>query len=152
LNRYFIKTIMKVFNNKDGFTLIEIIVVLLIIGILTIIALPLLFNDVVEQRAQESLRTISSYRPTMESCIVKEAGTTDTNCNSALLGLPSESANFSYSVGAPTAATDTSYVITATGINALSGTDEIVVSRSAAVWPLTGTVTCVASGKLLGSC
>jgi prepilin-type N-terminal cleavage/methylation domain-containing protein len=139
-------------RSNGGFTLIEIVVVLIIIGILTSIALPNLYNNVVQQRAQEALATIATYRPTIEGCIVKEAGTTDTNCNSTTLGLPSESANFSYSVGAPTAATDTSYVITATGISALAGTDEIVISRAAGAWPAIGAVSCVGIGKLLGVC
>ena len=147
---------MKKFNNKSGFTLIEIIVVLIIVGILAAIALPNLFSNVSKSRAEEALASVATYRPTMEGCIVKEAGTTDQNCNAVNLGFPASTANFSYSVGAPSGATDTNYVITATGTGALSGTDEIVISRGVvgtpSVWPATGAVNCVGVGKLLGAC
>jgi len=143
---------MKKFNNKSGFTLIEIIVVLIIVGILAAIALPNLFSNVSKSRAEEALASIATFRPAMEGCIVKEAGTTDGNCNNVNLGLPASTANFSYSIGAPTGNTDTSYVITATGMGALSGTDEIVISRAAAAWPSMGAITCVGVGKLLGAC
>ena len=143
---------MKKFNNKSGFTLIEIIVVLIIVGILAAIALPNLFSNVSKSRAEEALAAIASYRPTMEGCIVGKSGTADNNCNAANLGLPAQSANFSYSVTGPTSATDTSYTLTANGINALTVGDQIIISRAAATFPATSSITCTGAGKLLGAC
>ena len=153
MNDYLKKNVKyKVAHRNYGFTLVEIIVVLIIVAILSSIALPNLYKNVYRQRAHEALSAISTYRTSMEGCIVKEAGTSDTWCNSQDLGLPVQTANFSYSVGAPTGATDTSYMVTATGINALSGTDTLVMSRTAAVFPAVGTVSCAGSGELLGAC
>jgi len=152
LRREIIENDMKGSNNISGFTLVEIIVVMIIVGILASIALPNLFSNVSKSRAEEALANMSTFRPTIEACIVKQAGTTDTNCNSVDLGLPASTANFSYSLEGPTGVTDTSYVITATGMGALSGTDEIVISRVGALWPNMGAITCVGVGKLLGAC
>ena len=145
---------MKKLNNKSGFTLIEIIVVLIIVGILASIALPNLFSNVSKARAEEALATLSSFRPTVEACITKQSGVNDGNCNSANLGLPAASANFTYAITAPTAGNSTGYVLTATGTGALATGDTITMTKDTTqTWPaMSGAVTCVGAGKLLGAC
>ena len=89
----------------------------------------------------------------MEGCIMRQAGVSDNLCNSANLGLPAQSANFTYTITAPSAAGDTGYTVTAIGINALASSDQIVVNRLTNAWPtVSATVSCVGAGKLLGAC
>src|ERR1700691_4839864 len=106
---------MKSLNNKSGFTLIEIIVVLIIVGILAAIALPNLFQNVTKSRAEEALASISTSRPIIEGCIMKNAGVSESVACAGGTFLTPTSANFTYVITGPTGATDTSYNVSATG-------------------------------------
>jgi len=46
---------MKKANNNSGFTLIEIIVVLIIVGILAAVALPNLFSNITKSQSAEGI-------------------------------------------------------------------------------------------------
>jgi type IV pilus assembly protein PilA len=139
-------------RNTDGFTLIEIVVVLIIVGILATIALPSLFSNVSKSRAVEAMGVIGSYRALVEGCIIKYAGSNNSACSSANLGNPASSPNFTYALTAPRNATDTGYRIVARGRNALRSTDTITVTRASAVWPAIGAISCVGASALAGGC
>ena len=55
-------------KNKHGFTLIEMVVVLIILGVLAKIALPSIFANVHRQRAQEALRVMAQISDALETC------------------------------------------------------------------------------------
>ena len=136
---------MKRLTNKSGFTLIEIIVVLIIVGILAAIALPNLFSNVSKSRAEEALATIGTYRPTIEACESGNPTTAVTNCTAAKLGNPTSSTNFSYALTAPASTYD--YSIKASGQGALTTADTITIARTNAQ-----VISCVGAGALLGAC
>lgn len=86
-------------SNKKGFTLLEIIVVMIIVGVLAAIALPNLFANVERQRAQEALNTIGLVNNGIMTCVQANLGS-PTNCstlNSVGVTLPPK-ARFSYTI------------------------------------------------------
>ncbi|MDE2232460.1 MAG: prepilin-type N-terminal cleavage/methylation domain-containing protein [Candidatus Omnitrophica bacterium] len=60
---------MKKIGNNSGFTLIEIIVVLIIVGILAAIALPNLFSNIQKSAGAQALTLLDSYKTPIESCL-----------------------------------------------------------------------------------
>lgn len=59
-------------NNKSGFTLLEIIIVLIIIGVLASLALPKFFSTVEYSRSAEALRLIGSTRESLQRCYLMQ--------------------------------------------------------------------------------
>lgn len=88
---------MKNTLNKSGFTLIEIIVVLIIVGILAAIALPNLFNNIERSRANEAITNVSAFRQQVDACITTAAGVS-TNCGTNIITLPTQASNFTYTI------------------------------------------------------
>ena len=67
-------------NNKKGFTLLEIIVVIIILGVLAGLALPRLFSNVEFSRSAEALNSISILRQSIQRCALMRSDDY-TNCD-----------------------------------------------------------------------
>ena len=87
--------------NKKGFTLLEIIIVIIIVGVLASLALPRLFSTVEYSRSTEAFISIAAIREAMERCSLYV--NSYASCNQMnLLDLEdptnSPNAHFSYSI------------------------------------------------------
>ena len=104
---------MKLRANKSGFTLLEIIIVIIIIGVLASLALPRLFSTVEFSRSTEALASFATIRGSLERCYLINNANYST-CNSfANLDIDdpkdSPNAHFTYEITTGAAA----YTITA---------------------------------------
>lgn len=98
---------MKFKNNKSGFTLLEIIIVIIIVGVLASLALPKLFSNVAFSKSVEAVNIAGTVRRTMNSCSYMGGSFNAANCLTlAELGLPSplyQTDEFIYTVDTTTA-------------------------------------------------
>jgi len=62
-------------NNRSGFTLLEIIIVIIIVGVLASLALPRFFATVEFSKGTEGLNAMASIRGSIERCYLMTAGT-----------------------------------------------------------------------------
>ena len=120
---------MKLNKNKSGFTLLEIIIVIIIIGILASIALPKFFKTIEFSRGQEALANLGTIRQAMERCyLYTRTYTPCTGFGNLDVPDPGPSSHWSYSMGALTA---TGYTLTAARTTMDSGvtTDQIQIAQ-----------------------
>ncbi len=142
---------MKLTNKKSGFTLLEIIIVVIIIGVLASLALPRFFKMVEYSRSAEALNSITAIRGAVERCELRLGLA---NCNSfANLALenpttaPNSHWTFTIAVNSPNTG---SYQITATR-NTNEDTTTAVGGRiTVAVDPNAGTMTRTGTGQYSG--
>ena len=64
-------------KKNSGFTLLEIIIVVIIVGVLASLALPRLFRNVEFSRSTEAMAAIGAIRSSMERCLLKRSSTGD---------------------------------------------------------------------------
>ena len=121
-------------NNKSGFTLLEIIIVIIIVGVLASLALPKFFSTVEFSKSTEALNNISAVRDSMERCYLSTVSYTScTDLTKLDVANPTNTpgARFSY---AATTASPTDYTITATRLTSDGGKagDTIVLTQASA--------------------
>lgn len=106
-----------------GFTLVELMVVIAVIGILAAVAIPNYSNYVIRGKLVEATSTLSDARIKMEQfyqdnrTYVPTVAQLGSNTNGCPVAIPMATTNFTYACSNLTA---TAYTITATGISSLS--------------------------------
>jgi prepilin-type N-terminal cleavage/methylation domain-containing protein len=87
-------------HRKTGFTLIEITVVLIIVGILVAIGIPNLFIWFQRSKASEAILNMESYKDLLEGCIQKSSNFSCVPDSCMNYPVP-QSPNFSYTAVNP---------------------------------------------------
>ena len=100
-------------KNKSGFTLLEVIIVIIIIGVLASLALPRFFSTVEYSRGTEAMQSLATVRQSVERCYLMRSSFN--NCTSfTTLDVedPGSTPNSHFTYGISSAAQ--AYTITAT--------------------------------------
>ena len=141
-------------GQKQGFTLIEIIIVVVILGILAAIALPRLTGNIDYARAAEAFNIASAVGQAFDRCVTASAGGVTpvaaeiTACSTLdLIGVTAPvSSNFNYSIPS-FGGTSLTFLAVGTG-GTLAATDVITFTFNGA----TGTTAKLCGGKLKPMC
>jgi prepilin-type N-terminal cleavage/methylation domain-containing protein len=131
-------------NQKSGFTLLEIIIVIIIVGVLASLALPRFFSTVEFSRSTEALASMSSIRGSIERCYLAQGGIY-TGCTMGVIDVAnpgtSPGANFTYLIS-PVAAAYTIFAQRNT-LSGGDGTSRIIITQTATGVTRSGTGTFV---------
>lgn len=137
---------MKCKDQAKGFTLLELIIVIIIVGVLASLALPRFFNTIEFSRSAEAMASLGATRQAMERCYLMRNGSYAT-CNTfPVMDLEnpqnSPNAHFTYAISSTT----TTYAITARR-NSRDGGDG---SSTITLTQTTDSVTRSGTGKFSG--
>ena len=114
-------------NNNSGFTLLEVIIVIIIVGVLASLALPRLVGSIQYSRSQEPLDVMGLIRKSVDNCSAQNNYTSYALCQTwAQIGVTdpgtTPQTHFGYGGGPLFDGGNTQYTITATR-NAADGGD-----------------------------
>lgn len=104
-------------NVQQGFTLLELMIAVAIIGIIASIAVPNYIDYVKKGKASEATSNLADLRIKMEQCFQDNRNYTAAAC-AAFCAPTSSTSNFTY---ACSGVTPTTYTITATGAGSMTG-------------------------------
>ena len=90
-------------KRNKGFTLLEIIIVVIIVGVLASLALPRLFSTVEYSWSTEAFAAMGTIRSAMERCLIKKGAGDYVNCDTfAEIDIPDPGleagAHFAYTI------------------------------------------------------
>lgn len=121
-------TDFRLYGRSRGFTLIELMIVVVVVALLAAIALPSFMSQVRASRRSDAVATLSQIQQAQErwrsncpcyssSLTVANTGCPATDCaNGSGLGLTFSTTNYTYAMSvAPAIGTPNTYTITATG-------------------------------------
>jgi prepilin-type N-terminal cleavage/methylation domain-containing protein len=101
---------MRQMNTQSGFTLLEILVVIIIVGVLASVAMPTLFRNVERARSTEAMNTMGIVKRGLDACSMQFNGnyTTCSTFGAAGMSDPSNGqgnpgSHFNYAIVSPSA-------------------------------------------------
>ena len=109
----------------NGFTLVELLIVVVIVGILSAVALPQFFSQTKKAAATEGTQQASSIAKQAAAYYLENGslGTVDSDCSDYAGTIVTDNTNFTYSCSG----TKTAFVVTATGKDSNDNTKGVVV-------------------------
>ncbi|HOW36251.1 MAG TPA: prepilin-type N-terminal cleavage/methylation domain-containing protein [Candidatus Omnitrophota bacterium] len=119
-------------KGNAGFTLLEIIVVIIIISVLASLALPRFFKTVEYSRSAEALANLSTIRQSVERCYLAK-GNSALNCGafaSIDVADPGLTPNALFGYGINAAADDWTITATRNGTQGGDGASQITINRA----------------------
>ena len=115
--------------NNDAFTLVELLIVVVIVGILSAVALPQFFSQTKKAAATEGTQQASAIAKQAAAYYLEQGtlGTVDADCSDYAGTIKDDNTNFKYACSG----TKTAFVVKATGIDSKDNTKGVVVTETA---------------------
>ena len=115
--------------NNDAFTLVELLIVVVIVGILSAVALPQFFSQTKKAAATEGTQQASAIAKQAAGYYLEQGtlGTVDADCSDYAGTIKTDNTNFEYACSG----TKTAFVVKATGKDSNDNTKGVVVTVTA---------------------
>ena len=115
--------------SNDAFTLVELLIVVVIVGVLSAVALPQFFNQTKKAAATEGTQQASAIAKQAAAYYLEQGtlGTVDADCSDYAGTIKDDNTNFKYACSG----TKTAFVVKATGIDTNDNTKGVVVTVTA---------------------